>query len=73
MSDDEDNEFVSAGMMDRNLLEAKDVYRKEKGLLTSKEIKQIRKKYGLTQAEIFIFIRFRRSNNNEIREKINTR
>ena len=51
VSDDEDNEFVSAGIMDRNLLEAKDVYRKEKGLLTSKEIKQIRKKYGLTQAE----------------------
>ena len=51
ISDDEDNEFVSAGMMDRNLLEAKDIYRKEKGLLTSKEIKQIRKKYGLTQVE----------------------
>lgn len=49
--DDEENEYVSAEMMDRNLLEAKDVYRKEKGLLTSKEIKQIRKKYGLTQAE----------------------
>ena len=51
VSDNEDNEYVSAGMMDRNLLEAKDVYRKENGLLTSNEIKQIRKKYGLTQAE----------------------
>lgn len=51
VSDDEDNEYVSAIIMDRNLLEAKDVYRKENGLLTSKEIKQVRKKYGLTQAE----------------------
>lgn len=51
VSDNEDNEYASAIIMDRNLLEAKDVYRKENGLLTSKEIKQIRKKYGLTQAE----------------------
>ena len=46
-----DNEYVSGKMIDKNLLEAKDIYRKEKGLLTSNEIKQIRKKYGLTQAE----------------------
>ena len=51
VSDEDDNEYVSGKMMDKNLLEAKDIYRKEKGLLTSNEIKQIRKKYGLTQAE----------------------
>jgi len=32
VSDDEDNEYVSAVVMDRNLLEAKEVYRKENGL-----------------------------------------
>ena len=51
VSDEDDNEYVSGKMIDKNLLEAKDIYRKEKGLLTSNEIKQIRKKYGLTQAE----------------------
>ena len=32
VSDDEDNEYVSAVVMDRNLLEAKEAYRKENGL-----------------------------------------
>ena len=38
-------------MMDNNLLNAKDEYRRQKHLLTSQQIKDIRKKYGITQAE----------------------
>ncbi len=30
VSDDEDNEYISAKMLDENLLEAKDVYRNKK-------------------------------------------
>ena len=48
---DEENEFVTAEMLDNNLLEAKDKYREKNNLLTSKEIKKIRKKYNLTQKE----------------------
>lgn len=48
---DEENEFVTSEMMDNNLLNAKDNYRRQKKLLTSQDIKEIRKKYGLTQAE----------------------
>lgn len=33
-----DNEFVPAGVMDENLLRARDAYRKKYGLLTSSEI-----------------------------------
>ncbi len=50
-TNEEENEFVSAKMMDENLLRARDVYRKEHNMLTSLEIKQIRQKYGVTQAE----------------------
>lgn len=50
-TEENENEFVNAKMMDMNLLKAKDEYRKKKGLLTSKQIKQIREKYQLTQAE----------------------
>lgn len=49
LSDDEENEFVPAGIMDENLLKARDSYRKKKGLLTSDEISSIRSYYGLTQ------------------------
>jgi putative zinc finger/helix-turn-helix YgiT family protein len=49
--DEEENEFVSAGIMDQNLLKARDAYRRKKSLLTSKEIAEIRKSYGLTQSE----------------------
>lgn len=48
---EEENEFVTAKLMDENLLKARDAYRKNKGLLTSKDIKDIRKKYNLTQAD----------------------
>lgn len=47
----EENEFVTSEMMDNNLLNAKDEYRRQKHLLTSQQIKDIRKKYGITQAE----------------------
>lgn len=46
-----DNEFVPAAMMDENLLNARDGYRKDIGLLTSYEIAEIRAFYGVTQSE----------------------
>lgn len=51
LTDEEDNEFVSAGIMDENLLRARDSYRRNKGLLTSIEIADIRSYYGLTQSD----------------------
>lgn len=51
LSDEEENEFVPAGIMDENLLRARDAYRTQKGLLTSKEIAEIRDFYGLTQSD----------------------
>ncbi len=50
-TDEEDNEFVSSAIMDKNLLRARDAYRKAKGLLTSEEIVEIRNFYELTQSE----------------------
>lgn len=49
--DEEENEFVPFGLMDDNLLRARDAYRQEKGLLTSKEIVDIRSYYNLTQGD----------------------
>lgn len=49
--DEEENEFVPAGLMDENLLRARDSYRQKKGLLTSYEIANIRNYYGLTQSD----------------------
>jgi putative zinc finger/helix-turn-helix YgiT family protein len=46
-----DEEFVPAKVMDENLLRARDEYRKKKGLLSSEDIKDIRKNYDLTQKE----------------------
>jgi putative zinc finger/helix-turn-helix YgiT family protein len=51
VTDEEENEFVPAAIMDKNLLGARDAYRKAKGLLTSKEIAEIRNFYDLTQSE----------------------
>ncbi|MGB4589644.1 MAG: type II TA system antitoxin MqsA family protein [Clostridiaceae bacterium] len=51
LSDEDENEFVSARLMDENLLIARDSYRIKKGLLTSEEIANIRKYYGLTQSD----------------------
>jgi putative zinc finger/helix-turn-helix YgiT family protein len=51
ISGEEENEFVPAGLMDENLLRARDAYRRKKGLLTSNEIADIRSYYGLTQSD----------------------
>lgn len=51
MTKGEENEFVPAGIMDKNLLFARDAYRTSKGLLTSSDISEIRKFYELTQNE----------------------
>lgn len=47
----DENEYVSAELMDANLQRARDSYRIKNKLLTSKEIANIRKKYNLTQLE----------------------
>lgn len=52
ISDEEENEFVPAAIMDENLLRARDAYRTLKGLLTSAEIGKIRDYYGLTQSDL---------------------
>ena len=51
LSDEEENEFVPAGIMDENLLTARDAYRIKKSLLTSDAISEIRNFYGLTQSD----------------------
>jgi len=50
-SDEEEDEFVPAKVLDANLLKVRDAYRVSKGLLTSNEIYEIRSYYGLTQSE----------------------
>lgn len=50
-SENDECEFVPAEVMDENLLRARDAYRTQKGLLTSGQIAEIRKTYGLTQSE----------------------
>ncbi|MFX3625114.1 MAG: type II TA system antitoxin MqsA family protein [Ectobacillus sp.] len=47
----EDDKFVPKDILNQNLLAAKDSYRTLNGLLTSQEIKDIRKLYGLSQKE----------------------
>ena len=49
--DEDENEFVTSGLMDDNLLKARDAYRQKKGLLTSSEIANIRSYYGLSQSD----------------------
>ncbi len=51
LSDDDENEFVPAGVMDENLLRARNAYRTKKGLLTSNKIAEIRDFYKLTQSD----------------------
>lgn len=51
LTDEEENEFVPAGIMDENLLRARDAYRTQKGLLTSNEIAKIRGFYGISQSD----------------------
>jgi len=53
VADSEDgNSWTPGGMLDGNLLRARDAYRKERGLLSSSEIIDVRKKYGFTQKEL---------------------
>ncbi|HPO98275.1 MAG TPA: DUF4065 domain-containing protein [Bacillota bacterium] len=47
----EDEEFTPDKILDQNLLKARDAYRKQKGLLTSEQIKKYRNNYGLNQVE----------------------
>ena len=47
-----DNEFVTASMENSNLLNARNAYRIQMGLLTSDEIVEIREKYGLSQVDL---------------------
>lgn len=51
-SDEDENEFETGGMMNKNLLNARNAYRKKKGLLTSDEIVAIRESYGLSQVDL---------------------
>lgn len=51
LSDEDESEFVSAGLVDENLLRARNAYRMQKGLLTSNEIAEIRELYGVTQSD----------------------
>lgn len=46
------HEFVTGSMANEDLLNARDTYRTRKGLLTSNEIADISKKYGLSSAEL---------------------
>ena len=47
----ENEEFTPDTLMDYNLNEAREIYRKSENLLTSAQIKEIRDLYGLTQKE----------------------
>ena len=48
----DNNIFMSEDLWNMNLINSLDEYRKKKDLLTSKEIKEIREKYQLTQSEM---------------------
>ena len=47
----DENEFVSGEILEQNLLNARNAYREKNNLLTSFDIAEIRKYYGLTQVE----------------------
>lgn len=49
--ENEDDEFTPSNVLDENLLRARDAFRLSHGLLTSGELKKIRKEYNLTQKE----------------------
>lgn len=57
-SEDEENEFVPANIMDQNILSAKDAYRLKKGMLTSYDIARIRNSYGLSQKDFSLLLGF---------------
>lgn len=49
---EKENTFQTGELWNEGLINSLDIYREEKGLLTSKEIKKIRKKYQITQLEM---------------------
>lgn len=51
-SDEDENEFETGSMTNENLLNARNAYRVQKGLLTSDEIVAIRESYGLSQVDL---------------------
>lgn len=51
-ADEDENEFESGTMANKNLLNARNAYRVKKGLLTSDEIVAIRESYGLSQVDL---------------------
>lgn len=54
--DHEEYAFVPAKVMDENLLSARNAYRVAHGLMTSHEIMQLRKRFGLTQKEFALLL-----------------
>ena len=50
------SEFVPGSILNENLLEARNAYRRNHGLLTSDEIKDIRQLLDLTQAELSLIL-----------------
>lgn len=51
-ADEDENEFETGAMTNRNLLNARNAYRRKRGLLTSDEIVSIRERYGLSQVDL---------------------
>lgn len=51
-ADEDENEFETGAMTNRNLLNARNAYRIKRGLLTSDEIVAIRESYGLSQVDL---------------------
>ena len=51
-ADEDENEFETGAMTNENLLNARNAYRVQKGLLTSDEIVAIRESYGLSQVDL---------------------
>ncbi len=51
-ADEDENEFETGSMTNKNLLNARNAYRVKKGLLTSDEIIAIRESYGLSQVDL---------------------
>ncbi|MCI7605897.1 MAG: DUF4065 domain-containing protein [Spirochaetales bacterium] len=52
----DEDEFVSAEMMDYNLQNARNAYRKAHGLLTSYEIAEVRALYGMSQSDLALLL-----------------
>lgn len=49
---EDENTFMTGDMWNESLINSLDAYREKHDLLTSKEIKEIRNKYNITQAEL---------------------